>query len=98
MSRALVALLRGVNAGRAERVAAADPRVPAAGLGYGDVRTLLDSGNVVFTATDAEPPDECAARTEAAVVARNPSVCLSCNSSGRSTPRRRAWSRARRPP
>jgi len=45
-----VALLRGINVGKAKRVAMADLRKLVAGLGYGDVRTLLASGNVVFTA------------------------------------------------
>ncbi len=43
-----VALLRGVNVGRGNRVPMADLRALLAGLGYGDVRTLLNSGNVVF--------------------------------------------------
>jgi uncharacterized protein (DUF1697 family) len=44
-----VALLRGINVGRAKRIAMADLRALVEGLGYGDVRTLLNSGNVVFT-------------------------------------------------
>ena len=44
-----VALLRGVNVGRAKRVAMADLRALVEGLGYGSVRTLLNSGNVVFS-------------------------------------------------
>src|SRR2546421_7872366 len=48
-----VALIRGINVGRAKRVAMADLRVLVEGLGYGDVRTLLNSGNVVFTAPRA---------------------------------------------
>jgi uncharacterized protein (DUF1697 family) len=44
-----IALLRGINVGRAKRVAMADLRALVEGLGYGDVRTLLNSGNVVFT-------------------------------------------------
>jgi uncharacterized protein (DUF1697 family) len=44
-----VALLRGINAGRAKRIAMADLRTLFEGLGYRDVRTLLNSGNVVFT-------------------------------------------------
>jgi uncharacterized protein (DUF1697 family) len=44
-----VALLRGINVGRAKRISMADLRALVAGLGYGDVRTLLNSGNVVFT-------------------------------------------------
>jgi uncharacterized protein (DUF1697 family) len=44
-----VALLRGINVGRAKRVAMADLRTLVEGLGYGEVRTLLNSGNLVFT-------------------------------------------------
>jgi uncharacterized protein (DUF1697 family) len=43
-------LLRGINVGRAKRVAMADLRALVERLGYRDVRTLLNSGNVVFTA------------------------------------------------
>jgi uncharacterized protein (DUF1697 family) len=46
----LVALFRGINVGRAKRVAMADLRELAARLGFEDVRTLLNSGNLVFTA------------------------------------------------
>src|SRR5881628_2807318 len=48
-----VALIRGINVGRAKRVAMADLRALVEDLGYGDVRTLLNSGNVVFTAPRA---------------------------------------------
>ena len=48
-----VALLRGVNVGRAKRVSMADLREVFTSLGYGDVRTVLQSGNVVFTASRA---------------------------------------------
>src|SRR5436190_7614221 len=61
-----VALLRGINVGRAKRVAMADLRALIEGLGYGDVRTLLNSGNVVFTAPRAAP-DNAAARIEKAL-------------------------------
>jgi uncharacterized protein (DUF1697 family) len=44
-----VALIRGINVGRAKRVAMADLRALVTTLGYGDVRTLLNSGNIVFT-------------------------------------------------
>ena len=44
----MVALLRGVNVGKAKRVAMADLRGLVADLGYHDVTTLLNSGNVVF--------------------------------------------------
>lgn len=45
-----VALIRGINVGRNKRVAMADLRALLTDLGYGDVRTLLQSGNAVFTA------------------------------------------------
>jgi uncharacterized protein (DUF1697 family) len=44
-----IALIRGINIGRAKRVAMADLRALVTDLGYCDVRTLLNSGNVVFT-------------------------------------------------
>jgi uncharacterized protein (DUF1697 family) len=50
MAATHVALLRGVNVGTAKRVAMADLRDLMKGLGFRDVRTLLNSGNVVFTA------------------------------------------------
>jgi uncharacterized protein (DUF1697 family) len=49
-----VALLRGINVGRAKRIAMADLRALVESLGYSDVRTLLNSGNVVFTARSAK--------------------------------------------
>jgi uncharacterized protein (DUF1697 family) len=45
-----VALLRGINVGTAKRVAMTELRDVMTGLGYQDVRTLLNSGNVVFSA------------------------------------------------
>ena len=44
-----VALIRGINVGTAKRVAMADLRALIESLGYRDVATLLNSGNVVFT-------------------------------------------------
>jgi uncharacterized protein (DUF1697 family) len=46
-----VALIRGINVGKAKRVSMADLRALVEGLGYRDVRTLLNSGNVVFTSS-----------------------------------------------
>jgi uncharacterized protein (DUF1697 family) len=45
-----IALLRGINVGRAKRIAMADLRALMEGLGFLHVRTLLNSGNVVFDA------------------------------------------------
>jgi uncharacterized protein (DUF1697 family) len=50
MSETYVALLRGINVGRAKRVPMADLRGLLEGLGFRDVRTLLNSGNAVFSA------------------------------------------------
>ena len=49
-----VALLRGINVGRAKRIAMADLRDLVAGLGHRNVRTLLNSGNVIFEAARAD--------------------------------------------
>src|SRR4051794_32869155 len=57
-----VALIRGINVGKAKRVAMADLRAALEDLGYTDVRTLLNSGNVVFTAGVA--PGKAAASIE----------------------------------
>ena len=43
-----IALLRGVNLGGHRAVAMADLRALATALGLGEVRTLLNSGNLVF--------------------------------------------------
>jgi uncharacterized protein (DUF1697 family) len=45
-----IALIRGINVGRAKRVAMSELRDLVAALGHGNVRTLLNSGNVVFEA------------------------------------------------
>ena len=50
----LIALLRGINVGKAKRVAMADLRKLVEKLGYTDVRTLLNSGNVVFKSTSTD--------------------------------------------
>jgi uncharacterized protein (DUF1697 family) len=62
-----IALIRGINVGRAKRVAMADLRALVEGLGYGDVRTLLNSGNLVFSTRAA--PGAAAARIEKALAA-----------------------------
>ncbi|MBP6750773.1 MAG: DUF1697 domain-containing protein [Xanthomonadaceae bacterium] len=43
-----IALFRGINVGKAKRVAMADLKTMFEGLGFANVRTLLNSGNVVF--------------------------------------------------
>ena len=44
-----VALLRGINVGRAKRIGMADLKAVVESLGGTGVKTLLNSGNVVFT-------------------------------------------------
>lgn len=61
-----LALLRGVNVGRANRVAMADLREVLNSLGYHGPRTLLNSGNAVFGGPDAATSNV-AGRLEAAL-------------------------------
>jgi uncharacterized protein (DUF1697 family) len=68
MTTCHIALLRGINVGKAKRVAMADLRTLVEGLGYGDVRTLLNSGNVVFSAPGKAA--DAASRIEKALAAQ----------------------------
>src|SRR5512139_337568 len=61
-----VALFRGINVGKAKRIAMADLRALLEKLGFSQVRTLLNSGNAVFTAS-AAPPRKLAQRIRAEV-------------------------------
>ncbi|MEW7848362.1 DUF1697 domain-containing protein [Massilia aurea] len=63
-----IALLRGVNVGRAKRIAMADLRKLVESLGYTGVRSLLNSGNIVFDA--AVPPVNAAQAIEEAMILR----------------------------
>ena len=69
MRRRHVALIRGINVGRAKRVAMADLRALVGDLGYGDVRTLLNSGNVVFSVPGSARGDP-ATRIEKGMIER----------------------------
>lgn len=62
-----VALLRGINVGKAKRIAMADLRALCESLGYRNVRTVLNSGNVLFE-TNARKPETLAKNLEAALV------------------------------
>jgi uncharacterized protein (DUF1697 family) len=64
-----IALLRGINVGRAKRVAMADLRTLVEELGFTDVRTVLNSGNVVFGGLTQAAADA-AADIETALVRR----------------------------
>lgn len=50
-----VALFRGINVGKAKRIAMADLKALFGDLGFADVQTLLNSGNVVFEAGRSSP-------------------------------------------
>ena len=50
-----VALLRGINVGGRSRVVMADLRKLFEDLGHADVRTYVQSGNVIFRAADEQP-------------------------------------------
>ena len=65
-NRCRVALIRGINVGKAKRVAMADLRALVEGLGYSNVRTLLNSGNIVFD-VPAKVSDKAGPRIEAAM-------------------------------
>ena len=52
-----IALLRGVNVGGAKKVAMADLKAMMEALGFAEVKTLLQSGNVVFRAGDEAEAD-----------------------------------------
>ncbi len=70
MTTRYVALLRGVNnAGAGVRVAMADLRALFEGLGFSEVRTLLNSGNVVFTARN-KGRDDVLARIQKGLAAK----------------------------
>lgn len=66
MSARYVALLRGINVGRSSRIAMSDLREVMSELGFGGVRTLLQSGNIIFDSKAA--PD--VAKLESAVAER----------------------------
>lgn len=63
-----IALLRGINVGRAKRVAMADLRKLMVELGYGQVRTLLNSGNLVYDHAGVAPAESAALIEEALVL------------------------------
>ena len=66
---ASVALLRGINVGSRNRIDMAGLRAAVAELGYRDVRTHLQSGNVVFDA-GRRSPRRTAAEIEGQIAAR----------------------------
>jgi uncharacterized protein (DUF1697 family) len=68
MTTTYAALLRGINLGASNKVPMAELRALLAELGYGSVRTHLNSGNAVFTAEGTA--EEVAAELEKALERR----------------------------
>jgi uncharacterized protein (DUF1697 family) len=64
-----IGLLRGINVGGNKKVAMADLREMIAALGFSDVKTVLQSGNVVFRGP-ARSPAKLEAQLEAALEKR----------------------------
>lgn len=65
---AYVGLLRGINVGKAKRMPMAELKALVESLGYTGVKTLLNSGNVVFRGAEGQAA-EAARRIEAAIPA-----------------------------
>ncbi|WP_170323732.1 DUF1697 domain-containing protein [Cryptosporangium phraense] len=63
---AYLALLRGINVSRNQRIAMADLRSLLTGLGHDDVSTYLQSGNALFSSR-AKSPDTLATQIEDAI-------------------------------
>ncbi|MEH6434608.1 DUF1697 domain-containing protein [Massilia sp. DD77] len=63
-----IALLRGINVGRAKRIAMADLCHMFSELGYTSVKSVLNSGNVVFDAGGVSATDAAGAIEEALVL------------------------------
>jgi uncharacterized protein (DUF1697 family) len=64
-----IALLRGVNVGGAKKVPMLELRELARSLGFGNPRTLLNSGNLVYAA-HGKPPEEAAIALEQGILQR----------------------------
>jgi uncharacterized protein (DUF1697 family) len=79
LAKRFVALLRGVNnIGATKRIAMADLRVLVEQIGFRDARTVLNSGNIVFSALD-EKPGQVGTRIQRALQSRlgvNPRVTV----------------------
>lgn len=73
----VIALIRGINVGGHKKVSMPDLKKVCESLGYTDVRTWLNSGNVLFTAKKCDPAQlekaiAEATGTESRVILRTP--------------------------
>lgn len=69
MTTTYAALLRGINVGGAKKVPMAELRTLMEGLGHGDVRTYLQSGNAAFSSAHGDE-ESLAAELSAAIEQR----------------------------
>src|SRR5687768_13915070 len=68
-----IALIRGINVGGNKKLSMADLKSVCESLGYTNVRTLLNSGNVIFEAKKAKAADiEKALPIDVRVILRTP--------------------------
>lgn len=70
MTTRLVVLLSGINVGKAKRIPMADLRALVGSLGFTDVATHLQSGNVALTAPAGVTPAGVGGQVEAALADR----------------------------
>jgi uncharacterized protein (DUF1697 family) len=68
--RECIALIRGINVGRGKRVSMSDLRQLVSDLGHTNVRTLLNSGNVLFQSSPRPNVVKLSSRIEAAIAAK----------------------------
>ena len=65
-----VALLRGINVGGTNKVVMSELREQVAGVGYTNVRTYINSGNLLFEAEAEAPCEDVAQRVEGLLASR----------------------------
>ena len=65
-----VALLRGINVGGTNKVVMSELREQVAGVGYTNVRTYINSGNLLFEAEAEAPREDVAQRLEDLLASR----------------------------
>ena len=96
-SKTFVALLRGINVGGKSLISMAELRALFSSLGFEDVATYIQSGNVVFRSPSAGEGAVVAKLEQeiAGAFAVSPSVLLRTPRSSRRSPRRIPTSRAK---
>lgn len=67
-----IALIRGINVGGHKKLAMSDLKSICESLGFTNVKTLLNSGNVIFDAKSASDAQRLQGKLEAKVILRTP--------------------------